>query len=329
MQSEQPNPNRVLTFTEHLEEFRVRIIIVLVCFVIFFVAGFFLAHNVLGWMIAPLTHVKQPIHGEVLTLRLRPDGLLALDSPALASPASKDPQAVSQVLSKLSTNQLAIEVTSGTRVLLGARSSSQLSFLSPVEPFFLLIKGGLFISCIFTIPLAFYQLWLFVAPGLTRKERRAAKPILLSSFLLFPIGALFAYFVSHVALQVLIGFSDNIPGLQPNIVASEYFSFMLKLMLVFGVVFEFPLVLVLLSRMGIINSAFLVQRRRYAILIIAVLAAIFTPPDPFSMIVTILPMIILFEISIWAIRALERADAKAEAQIEADTDTDTDTEDSV
>lgn len=168
------------------------------------------------------------------------------------------------------------------------------------------------ISLIFTIPLVIYQAWLFIAPGLKKRERRIIRPILLSSILLFPIGALFAYGVAYVALPVLLGFGHKIVGLEPNIVASEYLKFMLTLMLVLGVVFEFPLALVLLSRIGVVSSHFLVERRRYAILIITVLAAIFTPPDPLSMIITIAPMLGLYELSIWLIRTFERRDQAAE-----------------
>lgn len=305
---------RVLSFTEHLEELRVRIIICIAVFGVLFFVGFFFAHHMIGWLILPLSEVGDAPHPDTLTFRLQPDGSLRLTGPTpLAESASS---ATLSAVSHLARDRMIIEVSSGTQqVILGPRSRSSLFFLSPLEPFFLLVKGALLISALCSLPVIIYQIWLFVAPGLTRRERRAVKPILLSSLLLFPLGALFAYFIAHVALKVLIGFSDQIPGLQPNIVASEYLQFLLKLMLVFGIVFEFPLILLLLSRIGIIDSAFLVAKRRHAILIIAVLSAIFTPPDPFSMVATIVPLVFLFELSIWMIRAVEKSDRSGQTEI--------------
>ena len=316
MTTRQPtkNPKRVLTFTEHLDELRVRLIICIVFFVVTFFAGFFVAHHVLGWLIAPLTHVGDPGHAATLTFKLTPEGTLRVAPSLLADLVSTAPEARKR-MAAISPQRIAIEIPGGDSVIVGQKSRTSLHFLSPLEPFFLLLKGGLLISCVFSVPLAIYQLWLFTAPGLKRRERRVVKPILLSSFVLFPLGAAFAYLIAHLALKVLLSFSDQIPGLQPNIVASEYLGFLMTLMLAFGIVFEFPLVLVLLSRIGIVNSAMLVKYRRMAILVIAVAAAIFTPPDPFSMIVTILPMVLLFEASIWAIRVFERGDVPERRQL--------------
>jgi len=308
------NNKRVLTFTEHLEELRVRIIICIVVFVIFFIAGFFVSHYALGILIAPLTHIDDSRPAENLTLKVAPDGTVRVTSPSLADLFSTSPASVKKIGS-LATDRIVIELASQSKTIsIGSKPRNTLYFLSPLEPFFLLIKGALLLSAFFVIPVMIHQLWLFIGPGMTRRERRAIRPIIFSSFLLFPMGALFAYWMAHLALKVLIGFSDSIPGLQPNIVASEYIGFMLKLMIVFGVIFEFPLALVLLSRMGIIDSAFLVKRRRYALLLISVLAALFTPPDPFSMVASIIPLMILYEISIWVIRAWETNNP-------ADTDT--------
>lgn len=297
------NPKRVLSFTEHLEELRVRLIICITFFVVVFFAGFFVANHVIGFLIRPLASIAETPGVAMLTLQLSPDGTLRL--------AGVTEGATTQTLEQVAGvahDRIAIKLPNGREVLVGQRTRSSLHFLSPIEPFFLLVKGALLISSILAIPLFVYQMYLFIAPGLTRRERRVVKPILVSSMFLFPLGAAFAYWISHLALKVLIGFSDQIPGLQPNIVASAYLGFIMKLMLVMGVVFEFPLVLVLLSRIGIIDSHFLVKRRKYAILIISVLAAIFTPPDPLSMLVSIVPLIVLYELSIWAIRAMEKAE---------------------
>jgi sec-independent protein translocase protein TatC len=301
------NPKRVLSFTEHLEELRVRLIICIVVFFILFMAGFSVANHVIGFLIKPLARVGEAPGTEMLTLQLGDDGTLRIAD----EPGAGITTATIERLSGVAHDRIAIRLPQGKEITVGHPTRSSLHFLSPVEPFFLLLKGALLISSILAIPLFIYQMYLFIAPGLTRRERRIVKPILVSSMFLFPLGAAFAYWIAHLALHVLIGFSDKIPGLQPNIVASAYLGFIMKLMLVMGVVFEFPLVLVLLSRIGIVDSTFLVAKRRYAILIISVLAAIFTPPDPLSMIASILPLILLYELSIWAIRAMERAEARA------------------
>lgn len=315
-----PNPNRVLTFTEHLEELRVRIIIVLAVTVPCFLVGFYFSPAMLSLLIAPLTHMERPAPVRAPVFALEADGTLRLKEPAemlelLARDGAAGTTATAEMealVRGMGARQAQWELPDGTRVPLGGgRSATNLYYLSPVDPFFLIVKGALLISAVVVVPLAIYQFWLFVAPGLRRRERKVVKPILLSAFVLFPLGAAFAYFISHFALRALMAFGSRIPFLEPNIVAAEYLGFILMLMLAFGLIFEFPLLLVLLNRMGIVDSRTLAEKRRYAILLISVLAAIFTPPDPFSMIAGILPLVLLYEVSLWVIRAFERRDAAA------------------
>jgi sec-independent protein translocase protein TatC len=308
MTPDRSNPKRVLSFTDHLEELRVRIFIVLVAFVIFFLAGLYFSPLMLSWLIAPLTHLRQAEPSSTLVLGVDPDGVLRIKSPAALTSGSAETLQTS-LSQPLALNRIAVDLPGGQRVVAGPKSRTSLHYLSPVEPFFLLIKGALLISFVFIVPLAIYQLWLFVAPGLKVRERRVIRPVLASSLILFPVGVGFAYFIASFALRALLSLADTITDLEPNIVASEYLSFIMTLMILFGVIFEFPLVLVLLNRMGLVSAAMLAEKRRYAILIIAAFAALFTPPDPFSMVAGILPLLLLYEVSIWIIRVLERRDA--------------------
>lgn len=297
---------KVLSFTEHLEELRWRILKSLGFFVTAFVVSFFFAPRVISILIAPLTRIEVPRESdEVLHLEIRPDATVAVralshqDIPVSSSLASHKPSPTIRAI--------VIHDGQGQRwVPIGAKSRSSLYYLSPIEPFTLLVKGALLLSALLAIPMAIYQVWQFVAPGLLPNEKRVILPVILASLILFPLGASFAYVVSHTMLRILLSFSDYIPGLEANIVASHYLNFMLTLMLGFGLVFEFPLVLILLARLGVIDAQFLAQRRKYAILVIAVLAAVVTPtPDALNMLVMMAPLVVLYEVSIWIIRFVQ------------------------
>jgi len=305
-------PGRAQTFTEHLEELRVRIIICVVFFLFAFLLSFAIAPRVLGWLIVPLTRVTPSGGSSFLTIVVHSDGSLRL------SPHDEDVSASLQALELLAANgkevaAIQLRLPSGQTLSLGGtRHHTNLFFLSPLEPFMLLLKGALLVSALVAIPMVIYQLWLFIAPGLFPRERRVVKPVLVASLFLFPVGAIFAYFLSHVMLRVLLGFSNYIPGLEPNLVASKYLGFMLTLMLAFGLVFEFPLVLLLFARLGFINASFLAERRKFAIVLVAVAAAAITPtPDPLNMLLVMTPLILLYEVSIWVIRAVEQASDRA------------------
>ena len=291
-----------------------------------FLVGFYFSPAMLSLLIAPLTHMERPTPVRAPVFALGADGTLRLKEPVemldlLARSGDAGATATAEMaalVGGMRARQVQWELPDGTRVPLGGgRSATSLYYLSPVDPFFLIVKGAMLISAVVVVPLTIYQFWLFVAPGLRRRERKIVRPILLSAFLLFPVGAAFAYFVSHFALRALMAFGSRIPFLEPNIVASEYLGFILMLMLAFGLIFEFPLVLVLLNRMGIVTSRTLAEKRRYAILLISIMAAIFTPPDPFSMIAGILPLVVLYELSLWVIRVFERRDAAGDAKLPA------------
>ena len=322
--SSKPNPKRVLSLTDHLEELRVRIIIIIAALIPCFLVGLYFSPSLLALLSTPLTHMERTtLQAPPPVFALENDGTLRLKEPSqlLQLMSEHDRGSTSakvqmrELLENMKGRSAEIEMPEGTRISLGSgRSSTTLYYLSPVEPFFLIIKGALLIASIVMVPLTVYQLWLFIAPGMRRRERHIVNPILLSAFFLFPLGAGFAYFISHFALRALLAFGDSIEGWQPNIVASSYLGFILTLMLAFGLIFQFPLVLVLLNRMGFVSVQTLTEKRRYAILLISVIAAIFTPPDPFSMLAGIIPLILLYEFSLWILRIFDRRD-KANAVI--------------
>jgi sec-independent protein translocase protein TatC len=177
----------------------------------------------------------------------------------------------------------------------------KLVFTALPEAFFIYLKVSLIAGIVLASPMIFYQLWMFVAPGLYHKEKRLVLPFVLISSLLFAGGALFGYYVVFpTAFRFLVGFStENIralPALQ------QYLSLCLKLLLGFGLIFEFPVLAYFLGRAGIINSRMMAKNRRIAILLIFIVAAILTPPDVVSQILLAIPLYLLFEISILVVK---------------------------
>ena len=156
---------------------------------------------------------------------------------------------------------------------------------------------------------------MFIAPGLYKHERKAFLPFLLASPILFLIGAAFVYYVMlPFAIRFFVGYET--PGtkgtlgieLQPKV--SEYLDFVTTLIFAFGLCFQLPVLLSLLGRVGIVSSAQLRSVRRYAILGIVALSAVITPPDALSMVSLAVPLMVLYEISIWCVRLIERQRAK-------------------
>lgn len=150
-------------------------------------------------------------------------------------------------------------------------------------------------------PVVFSQIWRFVAPGLYHHEKKAALPFTLVSALFFLSGASFGYFVVFPpAFDFLMGYTTDYLSPLPTI--SEYFTLSLRLLIAFGVVFELPVFMVLLARIGMVDVAFLKKHRRYAILLAFVFAAILTPPDVVSQLLMAGPLVVLYELSIFAVR---------------------------
>jgi sec-independent protein translocase protein TatC len=176
------------------------------------------------------------------------------------------------------------------------------------------MKIAFFASLFITSPYIFYQLWKFIAPGLYPRERRYVVPFVIFSSFLFLAGVVFGYFI---VLPPAFGFfvSFTTDALKPMISLREYLSFAIKMLLAFGLSFELPVLIFFLAKLGIISSQLLRKQRRYAIVLIFVTAAIITPsPDAVTQILMALPLLILYECSIFIAKFVEKK--KVDAQRE-------------
>jgi sec-independent protein translocase protein TatC len=159
------------------------------------------------------------------------------------------------------------------------------------------LKMVAFMGLFFALPVVLYQLWAFIVPGLTKRERRLAIPFVLSSVLLFALGALFAYLTLPRALEFLLGFAgENFTSL---LTGDRYFTFVMLVALSFGLAFELPIALMFMNAAGVVSTTQLRQWRRGAILAIAIIAAVITPSsDPYTMLAMAVPMWLFYELAI-------------------------------
>jgi len=176
-----------------------------------------------------------------------------------------------------------------------------LVFLAPAEAFFVYLKIAFYMAIVASIPMILYQAWEFIAPGLLESERRYTGAFVVLGTVFFIIGASFCYFVVlPYGLKFLIGFGGE--GLKPMISVGNYISFVFKIALAFGVIFEMPIVIVFLAKMGLVTPESLAKKRSYFIVGSFIVSAILTPPDVFTQVIMAVPMLILFELSIIASR---------------------------
>jgi sec-independent protein translocase protein TatC len=177
----------------------------------------------------------------------------------------------------------------------------RLIFTNLPEMFFTYIKTAFVAGILLVAPYIFYQLWMFIAPGLYQKERRYVIPFVIFSSILFVGGALFGYFVVFpFGFKFFMGFANEYIQALPSV--KQYFSFSIKLLFAFGVVFELPVVIFFLAKMGVVTPDFLKAKRKYAILLTFVMAAVLTPPDVVTQFMMAGPLIVLYEISIFIAR---------------------------
>jgi len=172
----------------------------------------------------------------------------------------------------------------------------KLIYTSPAESIILSIKIALASGILLSVPLIFYQLWKFVSPGLYGKEKKVVFPVVIVSTLFFMAGVTFSYFTFPFLMKFLTSFAAD--RLDPFFKAGDYFGFLLKISLSFGVVFELPVISYVLARLGLITAGFLMKNFRYALLGIFVLAAVLTPPDILSQLMLALPLIFLYGVSV-------------------------------
>lgn len=184
-------------------------------------------------------------------------------------------------------------------------AGSKLIFTAPQGAFFVYLKTSLVASIFLTCPFTFYQIWSFIAPGLYKEEKQAVMPLAFFSAFFFVSGASFCYYlVFPVAFQFFMGFATDV--IVPMISVEEYLSFALKLLIAFGLVFEMPLFAYFLARMGLLTPEMMRRQRKYAVLVIFIVAAVLTPPDVFSQTLMACPMLVLYEVSIFVAQAARK-----------------------
>ena len=174
----------------------------------------------------------------------------------------------------------------------------RLIFLSPTEPFFLILTIGILGGVVLVSPIIVYQIWAFFSPALERHEKRAIIPALYLGLVLFAAGVAMSYYLAlPVTLRFLLFFGEGY--FDAMLQAGRYFGFVTKLLLAFGVLFELPVVIMILSALGLVTPAFLRAKRRHAIVIITVLASLLSPGDVVTVTaMMMLPLVLLYEFSI-------------------------------
>ncbi|MDD2309502.1 MAG: twin-arginine translocase subunit TatC [Desulfuromonadaceae bacterium] len=258
---------KVVPFIEHLVELRKRLVVIVIAVVVGMGIAWNFSNDLLRFIEKPLsgatylTEIKKTVYAKV---KERAPALYAhykLDQEVNA-PQKKRP----------------------------------LNYSAPLEPFFMQCKISMLAGFILVLPIVFYQVWLFIAPGLTRRERRMVVPFVTAASVTFCIGAMFFLIVIW---PVIINFSLSYEaeGLQSWFNISAYVNFCLRLILVFGLIFELPVLTLLLARFGIVSYQLMAPKRKYALLASAIVAAFHA--DLITMFVIMIPMYLMYEISIW------------------------------
>jgi len=278
---------KVAPFIEHLVELRKRLVIIVVAVVI----GMGVAWNFSG---AVLNFVEKPLTGKTY--------LTEIKKQIYAQVKERAPELYNRY--KLEQEVAAPE------------KKHVLNYSAPLEPFFIQCKISMLLGFILVLPIVFLQLWQFIAPGLTRKERRLVVPFITAATFTFCVGAMFFLIVIW---PVIINFSLSYEaeGLQSWFNISAYINFCLRLILIFGLIFELPILSLILARFGIVSYKILAPKRKYALLASAIVAAFHA--DLITMFVIMIPMYMMYEISIWVALIFGKKKAVAPPEPESET----------
>lgn len=279
------NEEKVVPFIEHLVELRKRLIIIVVAVLI----GMGVAWNYSNDL---MKFVEKPLTGKTYLTDIKKDVYLKVKELAP---------------SMYARYKLEQEINAPQKL-------RPLNYSAPLEPFFIQCKISMLAGFILALPVVFYQLWLFIAPGLTRRERRMVMPFVTASTVTFCVGALFFLIIIW---PVIINFSLSYEaeGLQSWFNISAYINFCLRLILVFGLIFELPVLALLLSRFGLVTYEFLAPKRKYALLASSIVAAFHA--DLITMFVIMVPLYLMYEISIWVVFIFGKKKVKTEEELPA------------
>jgi sec-independent protein translocase protein TatC len=278
--------SKMMSLVDHLTELRIRLIR---CFIALII-GMGVAWSFSGDL---LTFVERPLTGHTYLVELKAKVYEAVRK---RYPTMYDRYKLGNDLTSVS------------------REDRKLNYSAPLEPFFVQIKISMIAGAVLALPVILHQLWLFVAPGLTRKEKQMVFPFVTAGTLSFCVGALFFLLIIW---PVIINFSLSYEaeGLRSWFNLTAYINFCLRLILIFGLVFELPVVAAILGRVGLINAQFLARQRKFAILASAIVAAFHA--DLITMFVVWVPLYLMYEVSIWMVRIFARKKSAVVAPVPA------------
>lgn len=313
-----------LSLIEHLDELRTRLILCLVAFVLAFTLCYWQSDRILGWMNQPLEHahrvdcgkaqIKDPLERsacydratKAYLDRLAP----ALDDSArvlgrVARESSVDP---ALRVDAVRTGRALGDAADAARVASAATpktTARQPITLGVTEPFVTTVTVAAYAALLLALPFILFQAYAFVLPAFTREERRTALPLMMLVPALFIAGVAFGYFLALPrAVAFLQNFNDD--AFDILLQARDYYRFSVVLLAVMGLLFQIPVGVLAVVRLGVVSTAQLRRSRGYVIVGFAILAAVVTPtPDPFTMLIAMAPLVLLYEMSIWLARIFE------------------------
>jgi len=196
---------------------------------------------------------------------------------------------------------------------------SSMVFISATEPFFTFLKIGALAGLVVSLPVILWQFWRFIAPALYSNEKRYAVPFVMASFLCFATGTYFGFtFVFPLVFAFLIKFGTGIGQVNAMLSMGSYLTLSSRLLIAFGLVFELPIVIFFLARLGVVDHIWLKKNRKYALLFAFVLGAMLTPPDIISQTSIALPFIVLYEVGIIVARLFGKKKKEAESEDKTD-----------
>lgn len=276
---------KVLPFIEHLVELRKRLMVIVIAVVIGMGVAWNFSTDILGFIEKPLTGTTY-LTGIKKTVYLKVKEL----SPALYA-----------------RYKLEQEINAPVKL-------RPLNYSAPLEPFFIQCKISMLAGFILVLPIVFHQVWLFIAPGLTRKERKLVIPFVTAATITFCVGAMF-FLVIIWPVIINFSLSYEAEGLQSWFNISAYVNFCLRLILMFGLIFELPVLALLLSRFGIVSYEFLAPKRKYALLASSIVAAFHA--DLITMFVIMIPLYLMYEVSVWVALIFGKKRPVAEPELPA------------